>query len=395
MMVAEVILWLSAGLLVYSYLVYPALALAVAGIKQKKGGSINEFSLPSVSVLMSVYNEEKVLDEKLNRLLRLNYPADRLELLIGSDASDDSTDDIIRGYMDKSPQVTLVRADERRGKAAMINTLAGRAAYEICVITDANVMPDSDTLRLLVSGFGDENTGLCDASVVNTTSHGMGITRQENFYSRFEASLKRTEGRAWGAMTGPYGGFYAVRRSLLPVIPANMLADDLFVGLTVLKKGYSSYNIENAKVSEDTEPGLREQYRRRVRIAAGAFQNLFYFGPVITCNVRASFTYFSHKVLRWMTPLLLLLFFMTTVILSGASVFYFCLLASQFFFILLPALDRVLGSMKIHVAPLRFTTQFLMMNAALAAGFFKAVRGIAKGTWEPTKRFKDERQSKT
>jgi len=212
------------------------------------------------------------------------------------------------------------------------------------------------------------------------------MTRQENLYSRFETSLRRAEGEVWKTMTGPYGGCYAVRRNLFPVIPENTLVDDLYVGLTVMRKGFSSFNVPEAVVSEDTQPEIADQYRRRVRIAAGSFQNLFRFGPFPSGKLNASFAFFSHKVLRWFTPLFLAVSFMTTVILSGHSVLYFCLVAVQLILILLSAIDLMFDEFGRTIKPARYVTQFLLMNAALTAGFVKAVRGIKNGIWEPTKR---------
>ncbi len=205
-------------------------------------------------------------------------------------------------------------------------------------------------------------------------------------YSRFETSLRRAEGEVWKTMTGPYGGCYAIRRGLFPVIPENTLVDDLYVGLTVTDKGFDAFNIPEAVVTEDTQPDIAGQFKRRVRIAAGSFQNLFRFGPFPSVKVNASFAFFSHKVLRWFTPLLLALFFMTTVILSGHSLLYFCLLAVQLILILLSAIDLMFDKFGRTIKLPRYVTQFLLMNVALTAGFVKAVRGIKNGIWEPTKR---------
>ena len=206
-------------------------------------------------------------------------------------------------------------------------------------------------------------------------------------YSRFETALKRAEGNLWGAMPGPYGGCYAVRRSLFPRLPDNTLVDDLFVGLSVLKQNYRAFNIAEAVVYEDTQPDMIEQFRRRTRIAAGSFQNLFRFGPFISGRPGVVFAFLSHKIMRWLTPLLLVLFFMTTVILSGRSDFYFCLTAIQLIFIILSALDIALDRRGKKLLFQRYVTQFLLMNAALTAGFVKVVIGIENGIWEPTKRF--------
>jgi len=391
-MAAEIILWISAALLAYTYLAYPALMHIIAlHARHKYPGSSSLTSSStstsvSVSILMPVHNEESVLRKKIELLLASDYPGSLFEIIIGSDASDDSTEEIISEFARTDYRIIYFRAEERTGKSGMLNMLASRARGEILIITDANVMPAVQTVRLLAAGFLKPETGLCDAAVMPSGNQYEGITKQENFYSRFESTLKRAEGEAWGTMTGPYGGFYAVRRSIFPLLPRNLLVDDLYVGLTVLRNGFSALNIPEATVTEDTSPGISEQFRRRVRIAAGSFQNLFHFGPFPGKSTQASFCFFSHKVLRWFSPLLLAFVFMTTVILSAHSVLYFCLLSIQLIFILLPALDMMLYKTGKTLTPLRFATQFMMMNAALVAGFVKSLKGIEKGSWEPTKR---------
>jgi len=391
-MTAEIIFLTALVLLAWTYLLYPALVFTLSVINKKRKKTNNErhpkaaSPLPSVSVIIPVFNEEKVLSEKIRSLLLSDYPSELTEFIVGSDASVDGTDEIMKKFVASDNRVKYHRSSIRKGKAAMLNDLVAMANGSILIITDANVIFSGATVRLLASGFTSSRTGLCDATVIPSASPGHGMTRQENLYSRFETSLRRTEGEVWKTMTGPYGGCYAVRRELFPVIPENTLVDDLYVGLTVMRKGFASFNVPEAVVSEDTQPDRSDQYRRRVRIAAGSFQNLFRFGPFPSAKLNASFAVFSHKVLRWFTPLFLTLFFMTTVILSGRSVLYFCLVAVQLILILLSALDLMFDKFGRTIKLPRYVTQFLLMNLALIAGFVKAVRGIKNGIWEPTKR---------
>jgi len=395
-MAGEVILIIALLLLAWTYLLYPATVLAGAALKRKlrsvKSGQEDKANLmqPSISVLMSVYNEEKVLSEKVRSLMQSDYPHDLAEFIIGSDGSDDGTEMIMKELAATDSRIRYVHNGERRGKPAMLNDLASMSKGEILVITDANVIFTASTLRHLAEGFRLPDTGLCDATVKPGSSDDKGITRQENFYGRFETALKRAEGELWGAMPGPYGGCYAIRRDLFPLLPANTLVDDLYVGLTVLRKGFRSFNVPEATVFEDIQADMAAQFRRRVRIAAGSFQNLFRFGIFPSRRASACFAFFSHKILRWLTPILLVLFFMTTIILSGRSEFYIWLSAFQLIFIILSALDLVADRYGRKVKYQRYVTQFLLMNAALAAGFVKAIRGIKSGIWEPTKRVTNE-----
>lgn len=391
-MAAEVIMIIALALLGWTYLLYPALVMTLAGMKRRRGKSTSGEKRgkgsvqPSVSVIVSVHNEEMVIREKVESILKSDYPSNLLEIIIGSDGSTDETEKIMRDITADRNPVRFIHDERRRGKSAMLNDLAATAQGEILVITDANVIFTTGTLRHLMAGFSHPDTGLCDATADPLASVEQGITKQENVYGRFETLLKRAEGDLWGTMPGPYGGCYAIRRELFPRIPENTLVDDLFVGLTVLGKNLRSFNIPEAIVYEDTQADTAAQFRRRIRIAAGSFQNLFRFGPFPSGKISASFVFISHKVLRWFTPLFLGLIFMTTVILSRRSDLYFWLSAFQLIFIILSALDLVLDRYGKKIRIQRYITQFLLMNAALAAGFVKAVRGIKNGIWEPTKR---------
>ncbi|MBK7489189.1 MAG: glycosyltransferase [Bacteroidales bacterium] len=387
-MAAEIILAITAALLAWTYLIYPAAVIMAANLKKRHTlpSAVALESLPSVTVVMSLHNEKEVAEKKIRSMLASEYPAEKLDFIIGSDGSDDGTGAVITAMAATNPNIQIIINAERKGKAAMLNELVSGAKGDILVVTDANVMFTPSVIRKLAEGFVDSRTGLCDATVHPFSADDTGITRQEIMYSRFETALKRAEGLLWGAMPGPYGGCYAVRRSLFPRLPENTLVDDLLVGLSVLKENYRAFNIPDAVVFEDTQPDMIEQYRRRTRIAAGSFQNLFRFGLCISERAGALFAFLSHKIMRWLTPLLLVLFFMTTVILSGSSYFYFCLTAFQLIFIILSVIDIMLDRRGKKLFIQRYVTQFLLMNAALATGFVKAVRGIESGIWEPTKR---------
>ncbi len=391
-MAAEIILIIALVLLSWTYLLYPALVLTMAAMnrRRRKRSPVKDTGQsphqPSVSVIMAVHNEEMVIREKVVSLLKSDYPNELMEIIIGSDGSADGTEKIMLDIIAEGNPVRFIHDERRRGKSAMLNDLAETAQGDILVITDANVMFTTGTLRHLLAGFSQTGTGLCDATAKPRASDDKGITKQENGYSMFEACLKRAEGDLWGAMPGPYGGCYAVRRELFPLLPENTLVDDLFVGLTVLGNNYKSFNIPEAIVYEDTQADMAAQFRRRIRIAAGSFQNLFRFGPFPSGKISVSFVFLSHKVLRWFSPLFLGLLFMTTVILSRRSDLYFWLSAIQLIFIILSALDLVLDRYGKKIRYQRYITQFLLMNAALVAGFVKALRGIKNGIWEPTKR---------
>ena len=221
-MAADKIFLISAIILAWTYLLYPAMVLTLAAVRKRRKTVTDKqqpgstASLPAVSVIMSVFNEEKVISEKIRSMLISDYPPELTEIIIGSDASTDGTDEIVMKFAASDNRIKYHRKSLRTGKAAMLNELVAIANGSILIITDANVFFSGATIRLMAAEFASLRTGLCDATVVPSASPGHGITRQENLYSRFETTLKRAEGDLWGAMPGPYGGCYAVRRKLFP-----------------------------------------------------------------------------------------------------------------------------------------------------------------------------------
>ncbi len=394
-------------LLAWSYILWPAGVMMAAWLRRNsitpenrfkrrvtasgEGGGRAEAALPSLSVVMAVHNEERVIRKKIESVLSSDYPPHLMEIVIGSDASNDGTDEAIAEMAAGNGRIRLIRGGTRQGKPAMINRLVAEADGEIIIVTDANVIFTPLTVKRLAEPFVNNRVGLCDATPLTQRVNNRGVGRQENLYSRMETALKRAEGELWGAMPGPYGGCYAIRRSIFPVLPENILVDDLYAGLTVLKKSYRSLNIPEAIVSEDTQPDMRQQYKRRVRIATGSYQNLFHFGLLPSKRAGVIITLISHKVLRWLSPLLILIFIMTTIILSSGSNLYLCLLSALLIFLILSAFDLLLDRKGKQIIFQRYLTHFLLMNLALATGFVKAVRGVESGIWEPTKRVCDER----
>lgn len=204
-MAAEILLTTVAFLLGWTYIFYPAMVIMLARLKKKRktlpemkwmtvpDENTGDETLPFVSVVMSLYNEEKIIEAKILSMLGSDYPSEKLEFLIGSDGSTDSTDSLVMNLASANGSIRLIRCSERKGKPAMLNHLASLATGEILVVTDANVIFTPQTVRRLSEGFKDSLTGLCDATVSPDRTNSKGITRQENLYGRFETNLKRAE----------------------------------------------------------------------------------------------------------------------------------------------------------------------------------------------------------
>jgi cellulose synthase/poly-beta-1,6-N-acetylglucosamine synthase-like glycosyltransferase len=387
-MTIKIIFWISALLIMHTYIVYPLLLLVLEKIFKRPDPYPDNGYSPEVSVLMAVYNEKAVIRKKIESIFSSEYPGGKIEVIVGSDASDDSTAEILTDLEKLYPVLKVVHFTQRIGKPAVINRLTSIAKGEILIITDANVFPERNTIRKLVQNFSNKSVGLVDSRLINTGIKRDGISIPEVAYISMEMRLKNIEGRLWGAMMGPSGGFYAVRKTSYEPLSRNILADDFRICMNVIRNGEKAINNTEAIVYEDVSNSLREEFLRKVRISAGNFQNLKHFAFLLLKPFTIwSFCFISHKMLRWLTPFLWSFVLITNIMLINSSFFFSILIILQLIFLLLPALDFLLKKLNIHIVPLRFFTHLFFMNVALFVGFIKYLKGIRSGVWTPTKRY--------
>ena len=385
-MIVKAIFWISAFMILHTYVVYPLLVFILGKISGSNNHSYTDKEYyPTVSVLMAAHNEEDVIRDKIEALYSSDYPA---EVVIGSDASTDNTDAILDEMKKKYKSLRILSFSERHGKPAIINKLSEIASGDILIITDANVIPEKDTVSKIIRNFADNDVGLTDSHLVNRGHQKKGISTPEVVYINIESKLKHTEGLLWGTMMGPFGGFYAVRKDSYEPNSGNILADDFRICMNVIGKGQKAVSDPDAIVYEDVSNNLKEEFRRKVRISAGNFQNLKKFAWLILKPFSMwSFCFISHKVIRWITPFLWLLMIVMNILLAFDSIFYSSLLILQVIFLILPAFDILLKKSGIHLVPLRFFTHLFFMNIALFVGFIRYLKGINSGIWTPTKRY--------
>ena len=181
MITLQLIFWICSFLVFYSYFLFPLILKLLAGKRTIKANSFSVEELPMVSVLISAHNEEKLIGEKIDSVLGGDYPLDKLEILVGSDASTDQTNAILQLLKETSPFLRLFLYEKRKGKPGIINRLAKEAKGEILVISDANVMLEPDTLRELIRYFKEDRIGLVDSRLISTGIKRGGISRQEKF----------------------------------------------------------------------------------------------------------------------------------------------------------------------------------------------------------------------
>jgi cellulose synthase/poly-beta-1,6-N-acetylglucosamine synthase-like glycosyltransferase len=388
-MIFKILFWGTIIIVFYSYLLYQLLLKILYRFKSRDKASLSGSSFsPAVSVLMSVYNEEEVIQKKIESIYSSLYSKGKLEIIIGSDGSSDMTNEILTDLSRKHKNLFIRIFKSRKGKANVINQLVKQTKGDILILTDANVMFDKNTISELVKMFKNPKTGLVDTNIVNRGVKKDGISKQEKAYISMEVKIKNLEGAIWGSMMGPMGGCYAIKKELYTPVPENLLVDDFFINMKILKKGKKTLNHLKAIVYEDVSNSLKEEFRRKTRIATGDFQNFRMFFHMIWPPFRGlSFCFLSHKIIRWFGPFFFIIMFFSNLILSYQNTFYLSLFILQCILLLFPLVDYFLRKIKIHILILRFITHFLTMNLALFMGFLKFIKGVNTNVWQPTKRY--------
>jgi cellulose synthase/poly-beta-1,6-N-acetylglucosamine synthase-like glycosyltransferase len=385
MIALQIIFWLSVFIVFHSYVLYPLMIRVLAGRKTISYSDCEE--KPLVSIIMSLFNEETVIEEKLNSIISSNYPKEKIRIIIGSDNSTDRTNEIVKQYAEKDKRIYFKAFTSRQGKSNVINQLVEKTEGDIFILTDANVFFDKETISELVKPFSLPEIGLVDSHMTNTGLKKEGISFQEKSYISREVKIKHYESILWGTMMGPFGGCFAIRRELFHPVPSTFLVDDFYICMKVLEKSYKAVNNLDAFVYEDVSNNLSDEFRRKVRIATGDFQNLKEFRGLLWPPYKGlAFSFLSHKVLRWITPIFMIIALAMLAVMAVYSQFYLILLIAYCFVALLPVLDFLLKKLNVHNILLRFITHFLSMNIALLAGMFKFFKGVKSNVWKPTKR---------
>lgn len=374
-----VIFWLSLAMLFYAQAGYPLL-MALAS---RRHGEIVESPTrwPRVSLIIPAYNEQGVLAAKLENTLQIDYPSGQLEILVASDGSDDGTVEIARSF--ESRGVNVLAFAKRRGKASVLNDAASRATGELLCLCDANVLFRPNALRRLVARFQDDGVGAVSGEV-RLSSQDSDFGAGESMYYRIERAVQRGESSV-GSMMGVDGGMYLVRRELYQPLPPETILDDFAVSMNVIRQGKRVVYEPRAVADENATPSARQEFRRRVRIAAGAVQSLRrrHFPPAR--RPVEAWQFVSHKLLRWAGPALLPLLLLSNGLLWNAGVGYRVALGGQVFVYALAAAGML--SLRIRqTQPGGVAFYFVMSHAAMSVGLLKGALNRQRVTWAKAER---------
>lgn len=373
----DIVFWTAAALIVYVYAGYPLLLLlvrAVAGARRTQAADHR----PPLTLIVSAYNEAGIIGEKIANSLSLDYPAERLEVLVVSDCSSDGTDEIVAAV--KDPRVRLLRMAERGGKTLGLNAAVAAARGELLVFSDANAMYVHDALLQLARNFADPAVG----AVVGESTYAAaqaGADKDESLYWRYEVMIKRLES-ALGSTVGGDGAIYAIRKSLYRPMRADALSD--FVNpLQIVQSGHRCVYEPQARSIENAAGDFEREFRRKVRIVNRAWRAMMSLKSLLNPARYGLFAVqiFSHKLLRWLVPLFLVVCLVANIAIAGSHWFYTAALAAQLTLYAFAGIGHALRRRRSVPRLFAIPYYFVMVNIASARGIAEAYRGKTYTTW--------------
>jgi cellulose synthase/poly-beta-1,6-N-acetylglucosamine synthase-like glycosyltransferase len=368
----------SVVLLAYTYVGYPALAFACAwlGARPRHAGPIE----PTVSVVIVGYNEVARIARRIDNLLSLDYPADRLEILLGSDGSSDGTAEVARAY--EHAGVGVIAFEARRGKAAVLNDLVPKAAGEIVVLADVRQQFDAGALRALVAPFADPRIGAVSGELILTqNADGTAVGEGIGFYWRYEKFIRRHEARL-DSTVGATGAIYAIRRELFEPIAEDTILDDVLIPARIARRGYRVLFEPGARAYDRAAATADEEFTRKVRTIAGKFQLLAREAWLLSpFHNRLWMQTVSHHGLRLLTPVFLATAAGSNLFLLGRPFYRWTLLGQVAFYAAALAGQRLRhGRRKIPFVAVPYVISLLAWATVVA--FLKYVSGRQHVTWE-------------
>ena len=374
-MIAQSVFTTSAFLIIYGYAGYPLILTLLTEFKKKR---VNKREIyPAVSLVIPAHNEEDVIEDKIKNSLSLDYPRDKLRIIISSDGSSDGTNRILRKYEGKG--IIANYFSPRSGKISVLNRTLAKIKSEIVVFSDANVMYNPDVIKKLVRNFRDNSVGGVSGRVVLTGSHGS-LRGFEELYYRYERFIQRKE-TEFESLLSADGAMYAIRREFFDPPPDDTILDDFVIPMGVIRSGYRVVFEPEAVGYEKGVPSLKHEFNRRSRIVAGAVQMILRGNGVPKAGqVKIWFQFLSHKLLRWITPFLLIGLFLANMKLLMMEIrfgFYHIAAIFQGAFYLAALLGVFL---KVHVFSV--PTSLCVENAASILGFFKGMFNRQPVMWK-------------
>jgi len=378
-MLLQIILWFNITLVVYVYIGYPVLLIVLSYLKPYSYSSVNSTFAPSVSLLIPAYNEEKNISIKLDNCLKMEYPKNKLEIVVVSDGSTDRTNEIIAEY--SLSGIRSIILNKRRGKCYAINYAVQQLKSEIIVISDADIICGNDSIVHIVNNFSKDEIGCVTAWTQYTNKDMNSLTRNNDLYHRYEIFIRKMESKL--GVLGLGMSMTAFPKKLFQPIPV-FLVDDTFIPLHILKMGYKVIYEPKIIIKALTFTDSRGEFKVRERNAVVDTSTLIFMKSL--CN---PFKYFmpslmliSHKWGRWLVPFFLCIIFSINISILGEPI-YDLLFMAQLLVYSLALLGFILYLTGIKSRYLTVLYYFFLVNISATIGFTKAIFGYRQTKWEP------------
>jgi cellulose synthase/poly-beta-1,6-N-acetylglucosamine synthase-like glycosyltransferase len=377
--IAELLFWTSAAALLYTYVGYPLLVLLVSLLRPRPVRRAPYE--PFVSVIITAYNEERDIRQKLENTLALRYAPEKLEVIVASDCSTDATDEIVREFAGRG--VRLHRQAERLGKTAAQNAAVLVARGQVILFSDATTLYRPDVLEVMLPSFADESVGCVAGRLVYVDPAQSGVGQGARSYWGYETFLKRHESRAC-SLIGASGCLYAVRRSAyVPLY--HEACSDFVIATVMVEQGLRAVYEPGAVCTEETNKQAAKELRMRVRVITQTFTDLWQHRAMLS-PLRSGFyavELLSHKILRYMVPLFLIIIFVASLALAPRSLFYAAVIAAQACFYAAALLSWALERAGVRLPLLALPQYFVLANLAALLAFYQFLRGERYARWEP------------
>ena len=393
MLILKIAFWCCLALVFYTYIGYGIVLYLILRVKRLLWGKPEEPTLPvsdllpCVTLMICAYNEEEVIEEKMQNIRQLDYPREKLCVMWVTDGSNDRSNELLRKY----DEVKLVFSPERKGKAAAMQHGLRENKAEYVVFTDANTMLNPEAIKEIVRQFMKPNVSCVSGEKrVAARNEGQTAAEGEGLYWRYESTLKRWDSELYSAM-GAAGELFAVRMSHYREAPSNALLDDFMMSMLILSDGHRIAYTKEAYAQEYGSANMAEEAKRKRRIAAGGLQSIWWMRSLMNPfrHPKICFQFISHRVLRWsITPFALVALIPLNVALVWlkAGVIYDIIWCLQILFYLAAAAGYILAmkgkKSKLLYVPYYFL--FMNMNVFRGIGYLRTHK--TSGTWEKARR---------
>jgi cellulose synthase/poly-beta-1,6-N-acetylglucosamine synthase-like glycosyltransferase len=384
----EILFWISAIIVFYSFFGYGIILFVLVKLKRiftKKRNYMSDTFEPTVSIIVACYNEATIIKEKILNTLQIDYPKDKLQIIFISDGSTDGTDSTIADF----EEIELLHQPARKGKSAAENRSVKYANGEVIIFSDANTFLKKDVVRKIVRHYINPSVGAVSGEkriYQDKTENAAGAG--EGFYWKYESKLKQWDSELL-TVVGAAGELISFRKHLFENLEEDTILDDFILSLRITQKGYRVQYEPEATATETASANSKEELKRKIRICAGGWQAMSRLTSLLNVfkHPILTFQYVSHRVLRWtLAPVLLVLLLPINFALSADSDFYTILLDIQLLIYAAAFFGYLLENKSIKIKLLFIPFYFLFMNYAAIAGFFRFMLGTQSSSWERSKR---------